>query len=866
MRLIQEALTFDDVLLIPAYSQVLPKDTDLRTMLTPSITLEIPLVSAAMDTVTEARLAIALALEGGIGIVHKNMSIEQQANEVQRVKKYESGIIQDPITVTPDMSIGEVIRLTQAHHISGVPVTDQGQLVGIVTGRDLRFETRFDAPVSIAMTPKERLITVQEGANSNEVIALLHQHRIEKVLVVNTAFELRGLITVKDIQKAQDFPLACRDQHGRLRVGAAVGVGVGTDERVEALVKAGVDVIAVDTAHGHSQGVLHRVRWIKDHYPDMQVIGGNIATSGAALALAKAGADAVKVGIGPGCFQAGTRVLMANAQYKNIEDIKVGERVINQYGQAVTVVKAWCTGVREVMQIRHTASLHGTMVTPDHQYFMGDLSSVSATVTSSKGYANVLEKPTRLGKSKLGWHEIGAIERGVCLLPRRVHFELPETFEIDLHDYGTCQRALARYQRFIRPSYSLGYLIGTFLGDGNADNVIKFGKSYTGTVSWYFGKNEHAIADKLANCVQETVGIEPRRLFDRNMLTVRFSSVQWARLLNTMGKRYEKHLPSAWYCADTNYLHGLFDGLLDSDGYVEKEGRLCFRNTSLQLMELFNLLCWLLRGSMPNCQLEPPTAGSTLPGLNIDNCRDSYRSRLNVTHEKRHVGDYQVIKLLNRDHLKIALPVYDIEVDCPTHSFIADNAIVHNSICTTRIVAGVGVPQITAVANVAEALQGTNIPVIADGGLRYSGDIAKIIAAGAHTVMLGGLFAGTDEAPGEVEIYQGRTYKSYRGMGSLGAMSSQQGSKDRYFQDEIDTDKLVPEGIEGVVPYKGSVRNIIHQLIGGVRSAMGYVGCKTMDEMRTRPEFVRVTNAGMRESHVHDVTITKEAPNYRTNN
>ena len=487
MRLIQEALTFDDVLLVPAFSQILPIDTILKTVLTPNILLEIPLISAAMDTVTESQLAIALALEGGIGFVHKNMSVEQQAREVLRVKKYESGIIQDPITVSPLMCIGEVIKLTRANRISGVPVTDRGQLVGIVTGRDLRFETRFDAPVSLAMTPKDRLITVCEGASREEVIALLHRHRIEKVLVVNEEFELRGLITVKDIQKAQDFPLACRDQHGRLRVGAAVGVGAGTAERVESLVKAGVDVIAVDTAHGHSQGVLQRVRWIKDHYPEMQVIGGNIATAGAALALVKAGADAVKVGIGPG------------------------------------------------------------------------------------------------------------------------------------------------------------------------------------------------------------------------------------------------------------------------------------------------------------------------------------------------------------------------------------------SICTTRIVAGVGVPQVTAVANVAEALQGTNIPLIADGGIRYSGDIAKVIAAGAHTVMLGGVFAGTDEAPGEVEIYQGRTYKSYRGMGSLGAMSSQQGSRDRYFQDEVDTDKLVPEGIEGVVPYKGGVRNIIHQLIGGVRSAMGYVGCRTMEEMRTKPEFVRISNAGMRESHVHDVIITKEAPNYHTN-
>ncbi len=488
MRLIQEALTFDDVLLVPAHSNVLPKDVDLATQLTREIELKIPLMSAAMDTVTESRLAIALALEGGIGIVHKNMTAEQQAREVLNVKKYESGVIHDPITVGPNTSIGEVIQLTRAHNISGVPVTDKGKLVGIVTGRDLRFETRFDAPVRDAMTPQERLVTVKEGADRAEVTALLHKHRIEKVLVVNDAFELRGLITVKDIQKAQDYPNASRDSQERLRVGAAVGVGEGTDERVEALVGAGVDVVVVDTAHGHSQGVLNRVAWVKKNFPQVQVIGGNIATAAAAKALAEAGADAVKVGIGPG------------------------------------------------------------------------------------------------------------------------------------------------------------------------------------------------------------------------------------------------------------------------------------------------------------------------------------------------------------------------------------------SICTTRIVAGVGVPQVTAVDNVVQALAGSGIPVIADGGLRYSGDVSKIIAAGAHSVMIGGLFAGTDEAPGEVEIYQGRSYKSYRGMGSLGAMAGKQGSSDRYFQDNTEADKLVPEGIEGRVPYKGSVLNIIHQLMGGLRSSMGYVGCASLDEMRDKAEFVRVTGAGMRESHVHDVTITKEAPNYRTEN
>lgn len=487
MQIIQDALTFDDVLLVPAYSNVLPRDVEMSTQLTRTITLNIPLVAAAMDTVTEARLAIAIAQEGGIGIIHKNMTIEQQAHEVSSVKKYESGVIKDPITVGPDISIREVIALTQAQKISGVPVVNGDELVGIITSRDLRFETRLDEPVSKLMTPKARLITVNEHADRKEAIALLHKHRIEKILVVNDDFHLRGMITVKDIQKAKDYPQACKDEQERLRVGAAVGTGQGTEERVAALVTAGVDVIIVDTAHGHSQGVLDRVRWIKQNYPDVQVIGGNIATADAALALVDAGADGVKVGIGPG------------------------------------------------------------------------------------------------------------------------------------------------------------------------------------------------------------------------------------------------------------------------------------------------------------------------------------------------------------------------------------------SICTTRIVAGVGVPQISAISNVADALQGTGVPLIADGGIRYSGDVAKALAAGAHAVMLGGLFAGTEEAPGDVELFQGRSYKSYRGMGSLGAMSQRQGSSDRYFQESTDSvEKLVPEGIEGRVPYKGSLLAVIHQLLGGVRASMGYTGNRSITEFHKKAQFVRVTSAGMRESHVHDVTITKEAPNYRT--
>ncbi len=486
MRLLGKALTFDDVLLVPALSQVLPRDTSLATRLSRNIALNVPLVSAAMDTVTEARLAIAIAQEGGIGIVHKNLTPQQQAAEVARVKRYESGVLRDPITVTPEARVRDVIALSRQHGVSGFPVLDGKVVVGIVTNRDLRFETRLEAPVREIMTPRERLVWVAEGASLEEGKALMHRHRLERVLVVSDGFELRGLMTVKDITKQTDFPNAARDSHGKLRVGAAVGVGEGTEERVEGLVKAGVDVLVVDTAHGHSAGVIDRVRWIKRHFPQVDVIGGNIATGAAALALVEAGADAVKVGIGPG------------------------------------------------------------------------------------------------------------------------------------------------------------------------------------------------------------------------------------------------------------------------------------------------------------------------------------------------------------------------------------------SICTTRIVAGVGVPQIMAIDSVATALRGSGVPLIADGGIRYSGDIAKAIAAGASSVMMGSMFAGTEEAPGETILYQGRTYKSYRGMGSMGAM--QKGSADRYFQDagnNLSTAKLVPEGIEGQVPYKGSVVAIVFQMAGGLRAAMHYCGCAGIEEMQQRAEFVQITAAGMRESHVHDVQITKEAPNYR---
>jgi inosine-5'-monophosphate dehydrogenase len=845
MRLIQEALTFDDVLLVPAHSRVLPNEVRFHTKLTRQIELRIPLVSAAMDTVTEARLAIAMALEGGIGIIHKNMTAERQAREVLAVKKYESGIIRNPITVAPNISVGAVLALTRAHNISGVPVTENGKLIGIVTGRDLRFETRMDAPVAAIMTPQERLVTVREGASRADVVQLLHQHRIEKVLVVNDQFELRGLITVKDIQKAKDFPKASRDLHERLRCGAAVSVGRGTEERIAALVEAGVDVIVVDTAHGHSQGVLDRVTWVKTHYPDLQVIGGNIATADAALALRDAGADAVKVGIGPGCFAAGTRVLMANATYKNIEEIRAGERVINRDGQPVTVLKAWCTGVRKVMQIRHNASFFGTLATPDHLYLVDELTTARTVTATPKGYNTVLDRPTYTSAATIDWQAIGTVKRATCLFPRQVAFELPAALAIKIG------------AKTFRDSYALGYVLGAFVGVGN---------TAFSQINWHVrtGSKKGAFADKLSAYIKKVIGIQPAQTLGKNTIILQIHALKWAQLLTQFGDKMDKHLPADLLCANPEYLRGLLDSLIDHSGYAAGKNFVCFTNTSRSVVELFNVLCLIIEGSLPSCNMD--STGIIDDENDCTDCRDFYCADLTFLPEKVPDSNYQVVKIVNRQPLKLALPVYDIEVDCPTHSFIADNAIVHNSICTTRIVAGVGVPQITAVANVTEALEGSDIPVIADGGLRYSGDIAKVIAAGAHSVMIGGMFAGTDEAPGEVEIYQGRSYKSYRGMGSLGAMGASEGSSDRYFQEDTEKEKLVPEGIEGRVPYKGSLLNVIHQLVGGLGSSMGYTGCATIEEMRTKPQFVRVSSAGMRESHVHDVQITKEAPNYRIDN
>jgi inosine-5'-monophosphate dehydrogenase len=855
----KEGLTFDDVLLVPAESRVLPNDVSTRTRLTRSIELSIPVVSAAMDTVTEARLAIALAREGGIGIVHRNLSIEEQVAEVDKVKRSESGMIVEPVTLPPDALVRDALELMERYKVSGVPITDaSGVLVGILTNRDLRFETKFEQPVSALMTSRN-LITAPVGTTLEQAEEILHKHKIEKLPVVDGEMRLRGLITVKDIQKKIEYPQATKDDRGRLRAGAAVGVGPDAVERAQALIAAGADLLIVDTAHGHSAGVIEMVRKIKSA-SSVEIVAGNIATAEATRALIDAGADGVKIGIGPGCFGAGTRVLMADSTYKDIETVAAGDRVINMHGEPVTVRKAWCTGIRDVVAVRHTASALETVVTPDHNYWVGELATVSATSVAARGYAAVLERPTKRGTSKLRWKEVGESVGDTFLLPRNAAFELPDHFRFDIGEFAKRESSLARYRRDTEDSYVLGYMFGTFLGDGDAF-INSNGRSEIGRVCWSFGPEEEETALKLAESVEWVTGVQPSVKRGKTIQIYLFS-LQWARLLATFGKRTEKHLPLRFRCGNPVYLKGLYDGLIASDGFFASDGRACFKNTSRELVELFGVLCFQLWGSFPNVHREAPSAGG-LVGTTDERCNEAYVSRLNVTHFKRHLDEYQVVKQLEQRDLGVAVPVYDIEVDCDTHSFIANNAIVHNSICTTRVVAGVGVPQVTAIYDCAEAAAAEGIPVIADGGMTSSGDIAKAIGAGADTVMLGSLLAGTEESPGEVILSQGERYKEYRGMGSLGAMKARSFSKDRYFQGDVeDVDKLVPEGIEGRLAYKGPLRPIVYQLIGGLRQAMGYCGAATIEEMKAA-RFVRITGAGLRESHPHDVTITKEAPNYR---
>ena len=861
-------LTFDDVLLLPGYSEVNPAQAVTATRLSKRITLNIPLLSSAMDTVTEARMAIAMARQGGIGVLHRNLSIEDQAAQVDLVKRSEAGMVTNPVTCSPDDTLEDVDRLCGHYHISGLPVVDAGGvLLGIVTNRDTRFENDQQRLVRDVMTSMP-LVTAQVGVSNEDALHLLQSNKIEKLPLVDSNGRLAGMITVKDFVKKDQYPLATKDGDGRLRVAAAIGFFGDSFKRAMALVEAGVDAIVVDVAQGHGKGVLDMIAQLKGDpsAAHVDIIGGNVATRAGAQAHVDAGADGVKVGVGPGCFAAGTRVLMANGTYNNIEEIVAGDRIITGDGLPASVAKAWCTGVREVVAVRHTTSGAETLATADHHYLVGDLTSVSAATVGSRGHVDVLERASRTGSSKIVWKEIGTVERDALLFPTVVNFELPDGIRIDLRDYAVRESGLQRYNTVIEESEELGYLLGFFLGDGHAF-LNNNAKSDIGRVSFYPGSHETAIVERLLGAVERVVGVRPVLGGEtRGVQHLHLYSFQWAKLLATCGKKDQKHLPAEWLCSDPAYLRGLLDGLIDSDGHVDEGGRLCFRNTSRQLSELYGVLCLLVMGSLPNVVREEGSAGG-LVGVRDADCKPSYKSRLNVTHEKRRMPEYSVVKFLGVRKTGVSVPVYDLEVAAESHTFIADNAIVHNSICTTRVVAGVGVPQVTAIYEAALACKSAGVPVIGDGGLQYSGDIAKALVAGADTVMLGSLLAGVEESPGELVFTNGKQFKTYRGMGSLGAMSSRgpkkSFSKDRYSQSEVSSDDLlIPEGVEGQVPYRGPLSAVAHQLVGGLRQSMYYVGAASIPELQDRGRFVRITAAGLKESHPHDIQMTVEAPNY----
>lgn len=868
------ALTYDDVRLKSGYAEVMPSEVSLETNFSRNMKLKMPIISAAMDTVSEHQLATEIARLGGLAVIHRNLKPAQQATEVKRVKTHLNALIEKPRTVSEDSTIEEILNRREDEELGfhSFPVIDaQGRLVGVLTRNDFDF---CDNPSKLAKDVMTKNVLKGEvGTSLSEAFRIMKEAKKKVLPLVEKDGSVGGLYVLSDVLRvtsgeSKTFNL---DNKGRLCVAAAIGTGENGIHRAGLLREAQVDALVIDTAHGDSRPVYETLKALKKQYDDIDIVVGNVSEPESAKRLCEAGADGIKVGQGPGCFAAGTRVLMANGTYKNIEEIVAGDRVIGGNGRPVTVVKAWCTGTREVVAIKHTQFYKKTYVTPDHRYLTGDLNSVSQQTIHARGYKRILEQPTKTGASKIGWKAIGEYAQDVPLLPRHIQYDWPETFEVALlkRTSGDGLNGLEGYEvdSQLQPSYELGYVLGFFLGDGSSHTAtIHEGKSNIGSVRFYLSEDEGHLVDKLVSFLSicfpnaSLPKINPPTENSR-VNTILFFYKPLADYLSRFGKKDQKHLPSELLANDPEYLRGLFEGLLDSDGHIESNGRMVFTNTSPQLIELFSVLCHQIHGSFPHNNPHMKSAGG-LANCNEENVLPSYRAKLAITHERRQTNEHQIVKLTDIQETAQIVPVYDIEVDSAEHSFIADNAIVHNSICTTRIIAGIGSPQVSAVYHCAQAADAYGVPVCADGGLRYSGDLTIAIGAGAHTVMMGSMLAGTEEAPGRRVFYKGRQWKYYRGMGSLSAMLDSKSSRERYRQQSNASSQLVPEGVEGLVPYKGTLEDVIIQYLGGLRAGMGYVGAANIQELREKADFHRVTHAGKAESHPHDVHITKESPNY----
>lgn len=933
---IKEGLTFDDVLLVPAFSEILPNDTDTATQFSRNIRLNIPLCSSAMDTVTEAGLAIALAQQGGIGVIHKNYSIKQQAEEVDKVKRSESGMIVDPVTIRDNALVSEALKLMERFKISGVPVVDENNLlVGIITNRDLRFETRFEIPVSDVMT-RQPLITVPVGTTLDEAKVKLQKHRIEKLLVVDDAGLLKGLITVKDIQKAIRYPNAAKDELGRLRVAAAIGATGDYLERAAALINCRADAIVVDTAHGHSSRVIEAVKKIKQRFPETEIIAGNIATAEATKALISVGVDAVKVGIGPGsiCFGENTQILMHDNGVKRIGEVRIGEKVITHLGRARQVTKTYRRKYQgEMLEINAAGCPDKVRVTPNHE-FLAVTSNVPEKTRAKNGAKYLFSKP-KYNKG-LRWVRADELKKQDVLVIPKQKYEL-ETCFFDLLDTvphynsdenliwatnssgnsnsenhpqlaerfattsGVIRNIVKRkrklvdslsisineyldkinYQRVLQPQKfsryifldeSLMRLIGYFAAEGYI-----VGNENNRQLRFAFNENELEYIKDVKSLIGKIFGYDKTiaRQTPRHAVEVTVYNHAIAKFFEWLLPKgaVNKRLPDFVLNQSKENLRQFLIGSLRGDGNLTNARRIGYKTASPhlahQIAEIFMRL-----GYLASVQSYEPK---------YENHSTSYYVRIGGEQAKRFAVEFPELNLAfpeniqpkqdvfcDADNFYVAirsvktlenqeLEVFNLEVE-EDHTYIANRVAVHN--CTTRVVTGAGVPQITAIIECVNAAKGSGVPVIADGGVKFSGDVAKAIAAGADSVMIGSLFAGTEEAPGETILFQGRTFKTYRGMGSIGAMK--QGSSDRYAQEGTVSDsKYVPEGIEGRVAYKGTLAEMVTQLVGGLRSGMGYTGCKSIEELQTKAKFVRITSAGLRESHVHDVIITKEAPNYR---